>query len=196
MSNPESDPEWILSKGRQSKDDDELKVAASRLWRRVQAQARKKLPNSDPDDSTTLAAEVWESVLQSVSRTFQRRREARSRIADLDAYLFRIFLHRFNRALRRERRRQETVEAVPSTRELEKLPGTQDWSSARDLERWLEVQEVMEKMDSWTRDVFAARLYGFTWREIAERRGLNENQAKLRFRNAVRKLAALLGYWK
>ncbi len=54
----------------------------------------------------------------------------------------------------------------------------------------------MEKMDSWTRDVFAARLYGFTWREIAERRGLNENQAKLRFRNAVRKLAALLGYWK
>lgn len=196
MSNPEPNPEWVISRGQQLEGNDELKVAANRLWRRVQAHARKKLPNSDPDDSTTLAAEVWESALQSVSRTFQRRREARSRIADLDAYLFGIFLHRFNRALRRERRRQETVEAVPSTRELEQLPAAQDWRSARNLEHSLEVQEIIENMDSWTREVFAARVNGYTWREIAELYGLNENQAKLRFGHALRKLAARLGYRK
>jgi RNA polymerase sigma factor (sigma-70 family) len=196
MSNPESDPEWILSKGRQAKSDDELKAAASRLWPRVQAHVRHKLANKDPDDSMALATEVWETVLQSVSKTLQRRREARSRIADLDAYLFGIFLHRLNRALRRERRRQQTVEAVPSTRELEQVPGAQDWKSARDLERSLELQEAIANMDTWTREVFAARVNGYAWREIAKMYGLNENQAKLRFGRALRKLAARFGHRK
>ena len=196
MSNPESDPEWILSKGRQSKNDDELKAAASRLWPRVQAHVRHKLANKDPNDNMALATEVWEAVLQSVSKTLQRHREARSRIADLDAYLFGIFLHRLNRALRRERRRQETVEVLPSTRELEQLPAAHDWKSARDLERSLEVQELIENMDRWTREVFTARINGHAWREIAELYGMNENQAKLRFGRALRKLAARLRYRK
>jgi len=196
MSNPESDPEWILSKGRQSKNDDELKAAASRLWPRVQAHVRHKLANKDPNDNMALATEVWEAVLQSVSKTLQRHREARSRIADLDAYLFGIFLHRLNRALRRERRRQETVEVLPSTRELEQLPAAHDWKSARDLERSLEVQELIENMDRWTREVFTARINGYAWREIAELYGMNENQAKLRFGRALRKLAARLRYRK
>jgi len=37
---------------------------------------------------------------------------------------------------------------------------------------------------------------GYSWREIAELYGLNENQAKLRFGHALRKLAARLGYRK
>ena len=130
------------------------------------------------------------------SNTLRRHSGIRSQIADLDAYLFGVFLHRFNRALKRERRREQTIELVASSNELEQLPGARDWKSASDLERSLEVQEALEKMDTWTRDVFAARVYGFTWREIAERRGLNENQAKLRFRNALRTLAARLGYRK
>jgi len=192
MSNSESDPKWILSKG-QPKEDDELRAAAGRLWPRVQAHVRHKLSNKDPDDRTAFAAEVWEAVLQSVSKTLHRRAEARSRIADLDAYLFGAFLHRFNRALKRERRRQETIEAVPSSRELEQLPAAHDWKSARELDRSLEVQEIIGNMDVWTREVFAARVNGYTWREIADLYGLKENQAKLRFGHALRKLAARLG---
>ena len=143
-----------------------------------------------------MAAEVWEAVLQSVSRTLQKRTEAWSRITDLDAYLFGAFLHRFNRALRRERRRRETIETVPSTNDLEQLPAAQDRNSARDLERSLEVGEVIENMDARTREVFAARVNGYTWREIADLYGLNQNQAKLRFGCAIRKLAARLGYRK
>jgi len=196
MSNSEWDPTWILAKGHLPEEGEELKAAASRLWPRVQALVRHKLPNNDPDDRRILATEVWEAVLQSVSKTLQRRPEARSRIADLDAYLFGIFLHRFNRALRRERRRQQAIQAVSSTRELEQLPGAQDWKSARDVERSLEVQQVAEKMDGWTRGVYAARMNGYAWREIAELYGLNENQAKLRFGRALRKLATRLGYRK
>jgi len=196
MSNPESDPKWILSKGDLPKDGGELKAAASRLWPRVQAYVRHRLTDKDPDDRMSLATEVWEGVLQSVSKTLQRHREARSRIVDLDAYLFGIFLHRLNRALRRERRRQETVEAVPSTRELDQLLGAQGWKSARDLERSLELQEAMANMDAWTREVFAARVNGYAWQEIAKMYGVNENQAKLRFGRALRKLAARFGYRK
>src|ERR1019366_2426222 len=85
--------------------------------------------------------------------------------------LFGAFLHRFNRALKRERRRQETIELVPSTRELEQLPGARDLKSARDLERSIQVKEAIENMDDWTRKVFAARVYGYSWREIAELHG-------------------------
>jgi DNA-directed RNA polymerase specialized sigma24 family protein len=97
--------------------------------------------------------------------------------------------------LKRERRRREIIKPV-ATRELEQLPGARDWKSADGMERSLQVQEVMDSMDAWTRRVFAARLYGYTWKEIAELHELSESKAKLRFRYALRRLAARLGYGK
>ena len=46
-------------------------------------------------------------------------------------------------------------------------------------------------MDDWTRKVWAARQYGYSWREIAEHFDLTEPQAKLRFGYAIGKLRAL-----
>lgn len=196
MSNPESKSEGGLPKAQQLHHEDELKAVASRLWPRVQAHARRELGNKNPDDGVALAAEVWEGVLQSVSKTLQRRNETSPGIVDPEAYLFGAFLHRFNRAMKRERRRQETIELVPSTRELEQLPGALDLKSARDLERSIQVKEAIENMDDWTRKVFAARVYGYSWREIAELHGLTEHKAKLRFRYALGRLAARLGHGK
>jgi DNA-directed RNA polymerase specialized sigma24 family protein len=51
-------------------------------------------------------------------------------------------------------------------------------------------------MDEWTRKVFAARVYGYSWKEIAELQGLSVQKAKLRFGNALRKLADRLRYRK
>ena len=174
----------------------ELIAVASRLWPRVQIHARRELANWNPDDSVALATEVWEGVLQSVSKTLQRRKGSTAGIVDLDAYLFGVFLHRFNRALKRERRRQEMIELVPSGRDLEQLPGARDVKSAHDLERSIQVKEAIESMDDWTRKVFAARVYGYSWKEIAERQGLSVQKAKLRFGNALRRLAERLRYRK
>ena len=174
----------------------ELNAVASRLWPRVQIHARRELTNKNPDDSVALATEVWEGVLQSVSKTLQRRKGSTAGIVDLDAYLFGVFLHRFNRALKRERRRQEMIELVPSGRDLEQLPGARDLKSAHDLERSIQVKEAIESMDDWTRKVFAARVYGYSWKEIAERQGLSVQKAKLRFGNALRRLADRLRYRK
>ena len=49
--------------------------------------------------------------------------EKASGIVDLEAYLFGVFHHRFNRALKKERRRQETIELVPSTVTWSCFPG-------------------------------------------------------------------------
>ena len=195
MSNSELNPEWVLSNSRQLENNPELTEIASRLWPRVRAHARKQLANQNADDSETLAAEVWESVLRSVAKTLGRHHETTPAVLNLESYLFGAFLHRFNRALKRERRRQEIIKPV-ATRELEQLPGARDWKSADGMERSLQVQEVMDSMDAWTRRVFAARLYGYTWKEIAELHELSESKAKLRFRYALRRLAARLGYGK
>ena len=196
MSNSELNPKWVLSNSRQLENNPELTEIASRLWPRVRAHARKQLATQNSDDSETLAAEVWESVLRSVSKTLARHHETTSTVLNLESYLFGAFLHRFNRALKRERKRQEIIEPLASTRELEQLPGARDWKSADGMERSLQVQEVMDSMDAWTRRVFAARLYGYTWKEIAELHELSESKAKLRFRYALRRLAARLGYGK
>jgi len=200
MPSPELNPEWDLSKTSSDKKaqalETELISAASRLWPRVQAHARRELANKNSDDGIALAAEVWEGVLQSVARTVQRRNGTGPSIVDLDAYLFGVFHHRFNRALKKERRRQETIELVPSTRDLEQLPGAHDAKSPRNVERSLQVEEVVRNMDDWTRRVWTAKQYGYSWREIAEQIGLSEQAAKARFHNALRKLAARLRYGK
>src|SRR5271157_3534372 len=116
MPSPELNPDWVLSsnspnnKAQPLDHDNELIAVAGRLWPRVPAQARRELANKNSDDSVALAAEVWEGVLQSVSKTLQRGNGKGSGIVDLEAYLFGAFHHRFNRALKKERRRQETIE--------------------------------------------------------------------------------------
>lgn len=202
MSSQEFSPEWVLSnsssktKEQSFRNDEELLAVASRLWPRVQAHARRELANKNSDDGVALATEVWEGVLQSVAKTIQRRNVRGPGIVDLDAYLFGVFHHRFNRALKKERRRQETIELVPSTRDLEQLPGAHDAESPRNVERSLQVEEVVQSMDDWTRRVWTAKQYGYSWREIAEHVGLNEQTAKARFHNALRKLAARLRHGK
>jgi RNA polymerase sigma factor (sigma-70 family) len=202
MPSPELNPDWVLSssssetKAQPLHPDNELISVASRLWPRVQAHARRALANKNSDDSVALAAEVWEGVLQSVAKTRQWRNGKGAEILDLEAYLFGAFHHRFNRALKKERRRQETIELVPSSRDLEQFPGARDLKSARDLELSIQVKEVIQNMDDWTRRAWAAKVYGYTWKEIAEHMGLKEHQAKQRFGHALRKLAARLGYGK
>src|SRR5271166_6583489 len=177
MPSPELNPDWVLSRNSPNNKalghDDELITVARRLWPRIQAHARREFANKNSDDAVALAAEVWESVLQSVSKTLERRAGRGSGIVDFEAYLFGAFHHRFNRVLKKERRRQQTIELVPSGRDLEQLSGARDLKSARDLELSIQVKEVIQNMDAWTRRAWAAKVYGYTWREIAENMGLS-----------------------
>jgi DNA-directed RNA polymerase specialized sigma24 family protein len=198
MSSHELNPEWVLSslipstKKRIQHSHDELVTLAHQLWPRVQVYARRKLANKNSDEALVLANEVWEGVLQSVAKTLLRSDEKRPHVVNLEAYLFGAFQHRFNRALMRERRREETIKLVPSEHDLELLQQAHD-SKTCDLDRSIEIKEVIQNMDEWTRKVWIARQYGYSWREIATHLRLTEPQAKLRFRYAIGKLRSRLG---
>ena len=76
--------------------------------------ARREQPEKSSDEALALATEVWEGVLQSVAKTIQRSNRKNWRIKNTEAYLFGAFHHRFNRALRKERRRREIIQYLPS----------------------------------------------------------------------------------
>jgi DNA-directed RNA polymerase specialized sigma24 family protein len=199
MSSRESGPEWVLSaflqntEARGQDDVSELAIVARRLWPRVQAHARKELTNKTCDDAMALATDVWESVLRSVAKTMCRSNGKGRPILNLEAYLFGAFHHRFNRSLRRERRRREIVEYLPLGRDLERLRQAHDSKAVADLDRSIQVKQTIENMDNWTRTVWMARQSGYSWREIAEYLRLTEPQAKLRFRYALGRLRARFG---
>jgi RNA polymerase sigma factor (sigma-70 family) len=192
----ELSPDWVLSSfipsnGNSRDEIMELADAARRLWPGVQAHARKEQPGKSLDEALALATEVWEGVLQSVAKTLQRSNGRRAQIESLDAYLFGAFHHRFNRALRKDRRRREMLRSLPSNSDISRLRQAHHSEVQRTLEQSLQVQEAVRRMDDWTRKVWAARQYGYSWREIAEYFDLTEPQAKLRFRYAIGKLRAL-----
>jgi DNA-directed RNA polymerase specialized sigma24 family protein len=140
-----------------------------------------------------LATGVWESVLLSVAKTMRRSNGKGGPILNLEAYLFGAFHHRFNRTLRQERRRRETVEYLPLGRDLERLRQAHDLKSVADLDRSIQVKQTIENMDDSTRTVSMARLAGYSWKEIAEYLRLTEPQAKLRFRYALGRLRTRFG---
>jgi len=112
MSSRELGPEWVLSRfispvGAAQDEIGELVIVARRLWPRIQKYARREQPEKNYDEALGLATEVWEGVLQSVAKTVQRSNRKNWRIKNTEAYLFGAFHHRFNRALKKERRQRE-----------------------------------------------------------------------------------------
>ena len=198
MSSRELSPEWVLSSfippiAAPQHEISELIVVARRLWPGVQAHSHREQPGKSSDEALDFASEVWEGVLRSVAKTIQRSNGRNWRIKNMEAYLFGAFHHRFNRALKKERRRLQTIQHLPSSRDLERLRQAHDSKAVRDLEQSIQLKEAVRNMDEWTRKVWAARQYGYSWKEIATQLGLTEPQAKLRFRYAIGKLRARLG---
>jgi|SRR6266849_91955 len=85
------------------------------------------------------------------------------------------------------------IQHLPSSGDLERLRQAHDSKVVHDLEQSIQVNEAVRRMDDWTRKVWAARQYGYSWMEIAVHLGLTEPQAKLRFRYAIGRLRARLG---
>src|ERR1700745_1296150 len=124
MPAPEPGPEWVLSGVNPRLDsttESELSKAARSAWPKALAHVRQVQLRDPFGDDGVLVAEVWESVLQSVSRTLDRMNGRRGEIGDLEAYLLGSFYHRLSRALKKEQRREETIRLVSSAQELELL---------------------------------------------------------------------------
>ena len=188
MPAPEPSLEWVLSGANPRLDsaiESELSKAARSAWPKVLAHVR-QVQSRDPfDDNGILVAEVWESVLQSVYRTLDRMNGRRGEIGDLEAYLLGTFYHRLRRALKKEQRREETIHLVSSAQELELLDKTRRVVQD-DIEAKVHAQEILDRMDEWSRRVWIAREYGYSWKHIGDLLGVPGDSVMLRFRRRMK----------
>ncbi len=194
MDKPDPYGDWVLFRAREGEGessappDDDLVSAARGAWPRVLAHAKREFSGGGlGSDSASLAAQVWERVLRSVSKTRQRNPDHRPPISDLQSYLFGAFVHRFNRALLREQRRVETIELVSSNLDLDRIESIQDAGWVEELERAITIRQITNRMDGWTKKVWQARQYGYSWKEISVWSGLSEQTAKKRFEYGLEK---------
>jgi len=194
MPAPEPGPEWVLSGVNPRSDsatENELLKAARSAWPKALAHVR-RVQSQDPfDDEGILVTEVWEGVLQSVSGTLDRMNGRRGEIGDLEAYLLGSFYHRLSRAIKKEQRREKTIHLASSVEELELL-GTASHSKEHDIEGTLHAQEILDRMDAWSRKVWVAREYGYTWKHIGRVLGIPGDSVMLRFRRRMKILRARL----
>ena len=187
---PSSDPgpEWIISNclpttPTDKADQEELVQSARRVWPYLHAHASRELGSrrNDPEN-VTLAAEIWEGVLQSIARSLHHLRTSCTEIANMDSYLIGAFRHRFSRARRRQLRREKTFQLVASADELDVLAAKRGLRASVDFERRFLAKEILALMDVWLRRVWTAREYGYSWREIADYLGNGEQRTKMKFR--------------
>ena len=200
MDKPDPYGEWVLLGTKQGPGgpllaiDEELLTAARAAWPRVLAHVRSELFDKElGPERTAMAADIWDRVLQSVARTRQRNKDHRPPISDLESYLIGVFHHRFNRLLRQEQRRAETIELVSSVLDLERFEAALDTGWAEQLERSIAVRQITDRMDAWTKKVWEARQYEYSWKEIASWLGITEQQAKMKFRYNLEKIRQNIG---
>jgi RNA polymerase sigma factor (sigma-70 family) len=195
MEKPDPYGEWVLFGTKQEAGDkplpvdEDLLAAAREAWPHVLAHARREFGDKESGPNrTALAADVWERVLRSVAKTRQRNRDHRPPISDLQSYLIGVFHHRFNRLLKSEQKRQETIELVASTFDLELIEGARDREWVKELERAITLRQITNRMDGWTKKVWQARQYGYSWKEISRWLGVSEEQARKKFEYSLEKL--------
>ena len=186
--------DWVLFPTKEGEaacsisSDEQLISAARKAWPKVLAHAQREFHERDlGPDSTSMAAQIWERVLRSVSKTRQRNATHRPSISDLESYLIGAFHHRFNRTLLREQKRLKTIELVSSNFDLERIESARDTTWVQELERAITVRQINERMDAWTRKVWQARQFGYSWKEIAGWTGTSEQAAKKKFEYGLEK---------
>src|SRR5579859_2404789 len=195
MEKPDPYGEWVLQKvqletgGNKAPIPEEVLAAARATWPRIVIHATREFERqSSSREAVALAADIWEAVLRSAARAFQRRGEYASSIGDLESYLLTAFRHRFHRFLKAEQERHEIFQFVSGPLNLDLLETTQDAEWVSQLERKIAIRQVTDRMDGWTKKVWQARQYGYSWKDISTWLGVSEEQARKKFEYNLEKL--------
>jgi len=199
MERPDPYGEWVLQKvqletcGNQAPIPEEVLAAARATWPRIVILATREFERQGSTrEAVALAADIWEAVLRSVAKAFQRKGEYASSIEDLESYLLTAFHHRFRRFLKTEQERREVFQPVSGPLNLDLLQTTQNAEWVSELERKIAVRQITDRMDAWTRKVWQARQYGYSWKDISTWLGITEHQAKMKFQYGLEKTRASL----
>jgi hypothetical protein len=182
-------PNWVLFEASEEHNErkQELLECAQRVWPVALSSGRRQI-NTETSiyEKDRLIVEAWEYVLSAISRARKKGHLHAGDRFDFDAYLMRSFQYRLGRLMKRERMHQRLFMPVDQDT-LEMLTPVQR-NAETDLFRRLQVQEVVSRMDNWTREVWNYLLGGVSWEWIANRYGMNTSQAKMRYRYYLEKI--------
>ena len=122
---------------------------------------------------------------QAVAAVSRLAPERRALIRDLPAYLFQTYKRLVLAELeKQDARNTRQLDAA----DLQRLP-----IDAGDIDRDILIQELVGRMDPWSRDVFETLSLGYSFDEIGKALGRNPHVVRNRFRLAIRKLASRIG---
>lgn len=188
---------WIVGLAAEDTASDQAREfvqASQQAWPRVLAHVRRELSaHARGAEITSLALEIWEDVLRSVWKTLRRPNGA-SEVRDLENYLIGTFHHRLNRRLQQERRRDAILEFVPPEKLIE-LPARDNNNledSAARIDQRIQLNQVYGMLDENVRKAIVARIYGFSWAEIAKTFQIEEQNLIMRVQYAIRKIRGKL----
>jgi DNA-directed RNA polymerase specialized sigma24 family protein len=183
-------PEWVLGTGNSDTPEREriaLLDCARRVWPNLKSFSRRVLAGGmSTPDKDGFSAEVWEDVLKSAAKALTA--PGRQPISNLEAYLAASFHYRLLRRAKQEKRLRERIQLVPPEELVEF-----EYTSHTRIENKLLVEQITGQMDEWALTVWNLLVYGLSWKEIGKAVGMEQQQAKQRFRYQLKKIKTRLG---
>jgi DNA-directed RNA polymerase specialized sigma24 family protein len=185
---------WIigLAMGEEADELAQQFLEAARLaWPRVLAHTRRELASQylSPSEITSATCEIWEEVLRSVWGTFRRQPDSARQVRSMESYLIGTFHHRLNRQLKSKRSHDAVLEFLPPAElaELKTIESIDDGYVVR-VQHSIQMEKVYARLDENVRRALIARIYGFSWGEIAHHFQIEEQNLVMRVRYAIRKV--------
>lgn len=165
-------------RGRQI-DPEVLDVAQSMAGRAI-AYAERLI--GDP----ALATSLLEESAAVVSRSVRKRTQLNCpRINNIEGYLFRAFLWRINVVKRDQLLLSRAISAQVAS------PNGSGYSEKFELK--ILADELVDRCDPVSRDMFYRRVEGFSWKEIGNVYGISGHAAEARFSKMLKKMRKRLG---
>ncbi|MCI0621606.1 MAG: hypothetical protein L0387_08045 [Acidobacteria bacterium] len=136
---------------------------------------------------TALATTLLEEAAATVSRAIKLRGDGGAGgVRNLQAYVFRAFVRRVNKARRRDLLLLNHGGSNPRGHHNPLVLGDE-------IELRVLVGEFLARCDAVTRDMFYRRMQGFSWKEIAHVHGISAHAAESKFSQALQRVRKKLG---
>ena len=181
-------PEWILEATDCEVDDNErtrLLQCARSVWPSLKAFARRVMAaEASLDERDRFSTEIWEEVLRFAAKTLA---ESKRPVLDLEAYLAASFRYRFLRKAKQEWKLRDRTQYL-SSEELDALREQQTSGYPLPVEYKLQIEQITLQMNDWTLTVWNCLIYGMSWKEIGKTLGMEQEQAKQKFRYEIKKI--------
>ncbi len=153
--------------------------AALLLWPQIENQSLQMLRD---------AADGQRLLMKASALVTRKHTETPDAITNLPAYLYQTW----RRLALEEVEKQNLHRQIEETQFAATIEAHPTSHAANELDRRILLQQIMARMDDWTRRVFEYQTLGFTFDEIAEELGSNGHSIRMRYDRQIKQLAKQL----